>query len=83
MTKIYNTIIIIINKLIKYVIIIPFKKIYNIKQLVFILLDKLIRDYNILKLIILNKDKLFILNYQKILIEIISTKLYILIIYYL
>ena len=63
MGEVYNLIIIIINKLMKYAIMIPFKKKYNIEQLVFILLNRLIRDYNILKLIIFNRNKLFTLNY--------------------
>ena len=40
-----------------------FKEIYKADQLVFILLDRLIRDYSILKLIISDRDKLFISNY--------------------
>ena len=54
---------VIVNKLIKYTIIIPFKEKYNTEQLVFILLDRLIRDYSIPKLIILDRDKLFTSNY--------------------
>lgn len=55
----FNSIIVIINKLIKYAIIIPYKEIYKAYQLGFILLDKLIRDYSIPKLIILDRDRLF------------------------
>ena len=62
-TEVYDTIIVIMNKLIKYVIILPFKEKYNTEQLVFLLLDRLIRDYNIPKLITLDRDKLFISNY--------------------
>ena len=59
----YDTIIVIIDRLIKYTIILPFKEKYNTEQLIFLLLDRLIRNYSILELIILDRDKLFILNY--------------------
>ena len=61
--EVYNTIIVIVDRLIKYVIILPFKEKYNAEQLVFLLLDRLIRDYSIPKLITLDRDKLFTLNY--------------------
>ncbi len=44
---IFNSIIVIVNKLTKYTIIVPYKKTYKVDQLGFILLDKLIRDYDI------------------------------------
>ena len=61
--EVYDAIIVIIDQLIKYTIIVLFKEKYKAEQLVFILLDKLIRDYGIPKLIILDRDKLFTLNY--------------------
>ncbi len=78
----YDLIIVIIDKLTKYAIIILYKESYNASQLGFILLDRLIRDYSIPELITLNRDKLFILNYQKTLIASIRTKLRISIAYY-
>ena len=78
----YDLIIVIINKLTKYTIIILYKETYDASQLRFILLDRLIRDYNILELITLDRDKLFTLNYQKTLIALIRTKLRILTAYY-
>ncbi len=72
---VFNLIIIIINKLIKYAIMIPYKETYKVDQLGYILLDKLIRDYSIPKSIILDKDRLFTSYYQKTLIAIIRTKL--------
>ena len=51
------------DKLTKYAIIILYKESYNASQLGFILLDRLIRDYNILELITSDRDKLFISNY--------------------
>ncbi len=59
----YDLIIVIINKLTKYIIIILYKETYNASQLRFLLLDRLIKNYNIPKLIILDRDKLFTLNY--------------------
>ncbi len=59
MKDIFNLIIIIINKLIKYTIIIPYKETYKVDQLGYILLDRLIRDYSIPESIILDRDRLF------------------------
>ncbi len=59
----YNLVIVIIDKLTKYIIIIPYKETYNASQLGFILLDRLIRDYSIPELITSDRDKLFTLNY--------------------
>ncbi len=59
----YDLIIVIVDKLTKYTIIIPYKESYNASQLGFILLDRLIRDYSILESITSDRDKLFILNY--------------------
>ena len=59
----YNVILMIINRLTKYLYIVSFKKIYTIELLKYIILNKLIRYHEILKEIISNKDKRFILNY--------------------
>ena len=59
----YDAIMVIINRLMKYIIILPFKEKYNAKQLVFLLLDRLIRDYSIPESITLDRDKLFTSNY--------------------
>jgi len=56
---IFNSIIVIIDKLIKYTIIIPYKETYKVDQLGYILLNKLIRDYSISKSIISDRDRLF------------------------
>ena len=71
----YDLIIVIVDKLTKYAIIILYKESYSTSQLGFILLDRLIRDYSIPESITLDRDKLFILNYQKTLIALIGTKL--------
>ena len=62
-TEIYDAIIVIVDRLTKYAIILPFKEKYNAEQLAFLLLDRLIRDYGIPKSITSNKDKLFTSNY--------------------
>jgi hypothetical protein len=59
----YDSILVIINKLIKYLYIIACKEKFIAKQLEYIVLNQLIRYYNILKELINNKDKLFTSNY--------------------
>ena len=71
----FDSIIVIVNKLTKYAIMVPFKESYKADQLAFVLLDRLIRDYSIPKSIISDRDKLFTLNYWKTLIAAIGTKL--------
>ncbi len=59
----YNSILIIINKFIKYLYIIACKEKFIAEQLKYIILNQLIQYYNILKKLISNRDKLFISNY--------------------
>ena len=59
----YNLILIIVNKLIKYLYIIVYKEKFIVEQLNYIVLNQLIRYYNIFKKLISNRDKLFISNY--------------------
>ncbi len=59
----YNSILVMINKLIKYLHIIACKERFTIKQLEYIVLNRLIRYHNILKGLTSNKDKLFTSNY--------------------
>jgi hypothetical protein len=59
----YNLILIMINKLIKYLYIIACKKKFIAKQLRYIVLNRLIRYHNIFKELTSNKDKLFTSNY--------------------
>ncbi len=59
----YNSILIIIDKLIKYSHIIACKKKFIAKQLEYIVLNQLIRYYDIFKGITSDKDKLFTSNY--------------------
>ena len=72
--KVNNSILIIVNKLIKYFTIILFCEVYTAEQLEFIILNWLIRDHKILKIIISDRDKLFTSNYWKTLINFIEIK---------
>jgi len=59
----YNSILIIIDKLIKYLYIIECKEKFTIEQLRYIVLNRLIQYHDILKELISDKDKLFTSNY--------------------
>jgi len=59
----YNLILIIIDKLVKYLYIIIYTKKFIVEQLKYIILNRLIQYYNILKELTSNKDKLFTSNY--------------------
>ena len=72
---IFNSIIVIIDKLTKYTILIPYKETYKVNQLGYILLDRLIRDYGIPESITSDRDRLFTSHYWKTLIATIGTKL--------
>ena len=61
--KNYDAILVMINRLIKYFIIVFFKKEYIAEQLRYIFLNKLIRNHELLKKIINDRDKLFTFNY--------------------
>jgi hypothetical protein len=60
---IYDLIVVIVDKLTKYAIIILFKETYSVSELGWVILDRLIRDYGIPKLVTLDRDKLFTSNY--------------------
>ena len=64
-----------IDRLIKYCYIIFFKKIYDVKQLKYIVLNRLIQYQKISKKFINDKDKLFIFNYWKTLLSMLRIKL--------
>ena len=59
----YDLILVVVDKLTKYSLIILFKKSYNTEQLGFVLLNILVKDYRLPKVIILDRDKLFTLKY--------------------
>ncbi len=79
----YNSILIMINKLIKYLYIIACKKKFIAKQLKYIVLNWLIRYYDIFKELTSDKDKLFTSNYWNTLLSMLETRLRMFIIYYL
>ena len=60
---IYNQILITINRLIKYNIIILFKKSYLIKKLDLIVLNQLIKNHRIFTEITINRESLFMFKY--------------------
>jgi hypothetical protein len=59
----YDSILIMIDKLIKYSHIIACKKKFTAEQLRYIVLNQLIRYHNIFKELISDRDKLFTSNY--------------------
>ena len=59
----YNSILIIVDKFIKYLHIIVCKEKFIAKQLEYIVLNRLIKYYNIFKELTNDKDKLFTFNY--------------------
>ena len=80
--EIYNSILIIIDKFIKYLHLISFKKLYSADQFEFIVLNWLIQYHDILKEITSDWNKLFISNYWKIFVSLLNTKLKLSIVYY-
>lgn len=61
--KLYDVILIMIDRLTKYSHIISFKETYSAKQLGYIVLNRLIKYHELLKALISDRDKLFIFNY--------------------
>ncbi len=59
----YDSILVMIDKLIKYLHIIACKEKFIAKQLEYIVLNRLIRYHDILKGLTSNRDKLFTSNY--------------------
>jgi hypothetical protein len=59
----YNLILVITNRLIKYAYFIPYKENLTVEELVYIFNRNIITNYEILKEIISNRDKLFISNF--------------------
>ena len=63
-----NRILVFVNKLIKYIIFRLFREKFIVEDLAYIIEDILLRNYQILREIILDRDKLFISKYQRILL---------------
>ena len=59
----YDSILVIVDRLIKYSHLISFKESYSADQFKFIVLDRLIRYHDISEGITSDRDKLFISNY--------------------
>ena len=72
-----------IDKLIKYLHIIACKEKFIAKQLKYIVLNRLIRYYDILEELTSDKDKLFTSNYWKTFLLMLNTRLRMFIVYYL
>ena len=61
--KTYDAILVMIDRLIKYCHIIFFKETYNVEQLKYIVMNKLIQYQKISRKLINDRDKLFTFNY--------------------
>jgi hypothetical protein len=59
----YNLILIIIDRLIKYAYFIPYKEGLTVEELIYIFNRNIIANYRILEEIISNRNKLFISNF--------------------
>ena len=59
----YNSILVIVNKLIKYAHLIFCSEKFTVRQTTYIVLDKVIRYHSISESIISDKDKIFISNF--------------------
>ena len=59
----YNNILVVIDKLIKYLYLILYKKANNAKQIAWLILDRIIRYYKIPEVITSDKNKIFINNF--------------------
>jgi len=79
----YDSILVIIDKLIKYLHIIACKEKFIAEQLKYIVLDRLTRYHDIPKGLTSDKDKLFTSNYWKTLLPMLGTRLRMSIAYYL
>jgi len=79
----YDSILIMIDKLIKYSHIIACKEKFTAEQLRYIVLNRLIRYHDIFKELISDRDKLFTSNYWKTLISMLDTRLRMSTVYYL
>jgi hypothetical protein len=66
---IYNSILIVIDRLTKYAYFISYKKDSTVEELIYTFNRNIIANYGILEEIINNKDKLFISNFWKSLID--------------
>ena len=80
---IYNSILIINDRLTKWVYLEPFKEATSVEEFVYTFLKTIFIRHEILKKIILNRNKLFISQFQQSLTDLIETKYKLLTSYYL
>ena len=59
----YNSILIVVDKFTKYIYLIFYNKEFNVKQITYVILDKIVRYYGIPKNITSDKDKIFKSNF--------------------
>ena len=78
----YNSILVVVDKFTKYTYLILYNERFTIKQITYIILDKIIRYHGILENITSDKDKIFKSNFWKTLITEIRTKIKLSTIYY-
>ena len=71
---IYNLIMVIVDRFIKYLIVVLFKETHTVEQLGHLLLDRLVRDHGVPIMIITDRDKLFTSNYWKTISAAMRTK---------
>ena len=65
---------VIVDRFIKYLITVLFKKTHTAEQLGYLLLDRLVRDHRVPIMIITDRDKLFTSNYWKTISAAMGTK---------
>ena len=71
----YNSILVVVDKLTKYLYLILCKKTSNIKQIAWLILDRIIKYYRIPETITSDKNKIFISNFWQTLIKEMGIKL--------
>ena len=59
----YDSILIIINKLTKYMYLISYNEKFTAKQITWVVLDRVIRHHGISEIIMLDRDRIFISNF--------------------
>ena len=79
----YDSILVIIDKLTKYTHFILYLETFEVKQIVWIILDRVIRYHGILESITLDRNKIFTSKFWQTIIVEIGTKIKLLIVYYL
>ena len=78
----YDSILVVVNKLTKYIYLIPYNKEFTIKQTAYVILDRVIRYYGISESVTSDRDKIFRSNFWKTLILEIDMKIKLSTVYY-